>query len=285
MSGLIYAGDAGIFKTCSRCGETKSSTDFGRRPERPSGLRPKCQECQRALTAEYRERNPARAAEYYLRKKSEDPDYFARNTARYRDRHPERVADENMRTKAARDADREAYRALERERYVKSRDRIAARRARKRAENLEHARAKEAEKRRRNPEREREKSRIHCKKRRSSAKGKLENSIRTGFYRGLVNGAKAGRKTFDLLGYSAEDLRVHLERQFQPGMSWDNYGKGGWEIDHRVPLSAHNYNTPDDYDFKRAWALKNLRPMWASDNRSKHARLDAPFQPTLAFGC
>ncbi|HMN14543.1 MAG TPA: HNH endonuclease signature motif containing protein [Bellilinea sp.] len=114
-------------------------------------------------------------------------------------------------------------------------------------------------------------------------KDRIENSMRVGMHRGLTKGAKAGRRTFAILGYSVEELQRHLESHFQPGMSWSNYGKGGWEIDHIIPLSAHNYETPDDIDFKRAWALSNLKPLWASDNRKKHAKLSDGFQPSLAL--
>jgi hypothetical protein len=64
-------------------------------------------------------------------------------------------------------------------------------------------------------------------------------------------------------------------------MTWGNYGQ--WHVDHKIPISAFNYETPDDIDFKRCWALKNLRPMWAKENISKGAKLDKPFQPALAL--
>ena len=72
---------------------------------------------------------------------------------------------------------------------------------------------------------------------------------------------------------------AHLEVRFQPGMSWDNYGE--WHIDHIVPLAAFNYETPDDLDFGRAWALENLQPLWAKENIRKWCRLERPFQPSL----
>jgi hypothetical protein len=82
-----------------------------------------------------------------------------------------------------------------------------------------------------------------------------------------------------VVGYNIEDLKEHLERQFLPGMSWENIGK--WHIDHKVPIAAFNYKTIDDIDFKRCWALENLRPMWALENMKKGARVDFPFQPSL----
>lgn len=82
-----------------------------------------------------------------------------------------------------------------------------------------------------------------------------------------------------LVGYSVDELMMHLEKRFEPGMSWDNYGE--WHMDHRIPKTAFNYETVDDIDFKRCWALENLRPMWAKENMRKGAKLDAPFQPSL----
>ncbi len=85
----------------------------------------------------------------------------------------------------------------------------------------------------------------------------------------------------ELLDFSIEELRAHLEKLFLPGMNWSNHSRNGWHIDHIIPLAAHNYETPDDIDFKRAWALSNLRPLWAKENISKGAKLSTPFQPSL----
>jgi len=131
----------------------------------------------------------------------------------------------------------------------------------------------------RNTESYRELRREAQRRFRSSKKAKFENAIKAGFRRGLKSGAKAGRKTFDLLGYTADELRAHLEKNFEPGMTWDNHGE--WHVDHIIPLSACNYDSPDDIDFKRAWALENLRPLWAEENLKKNAKLIVPFQPSL----
>lgn len=123
-----------------------------------------------------------------------------------------------------------------------------------------------------------QRARAH-KKRVSTPGGRLSLQIKNGMTRGLKFGGKQGRRTFDILGYSFEELMSHLERQFQPGMTWENYGE--WHVDHKTPLSAHNYETIDDIDFKRAWALSNLQPLWGLDNKRKHAKLSQPFQPSL----
>ncbi|MBZ9943477.1 hypothetical protein LB533_20535 [Mesorhizobium sp. BR1-1-13] len=134
-----------------------------------------------------------------------------------------------------------------------------------------------------NPERVKENRRRYEKIKMEDPAYRLEKSISTGVRKGIISGSKAARSTFALLEYTVDELRAHLEEQFQPGMSWDNYGRNGWHVDHKIPLSAHNYQTPDDIDFKKAWALSNLQPLWEADNISKGAKLSAPFQPSLAL--
>ena len=82
---------------------------------------------------------------------------------------------------------------------------------------------------------------------------------------------KGGQRTFDVLGYSISELTLHLERQFLPGMSWDNYGK--WHIDHILPVSSFSVESMGDEEFNACWALSNLRPLWAVDNMRKHASI------------
>ncbi|KKM21064.1 hypothetical protein LCGC14_1639160 [marine sediment metagenome] len=79
-------------------------------------------------------------------------------------------------------------------------------------------------------------------------------------------------------------FRTHLQKKFKPGMTWENYGKHSWEIDHIIPKSVFNYTKSEDPDFKRCWSLKNLQPMWGSENISKGVKLEKHFQPMLAFG-
>lgn len=65
-------------------------------------------------------------------------------------------------------------------------------------------------------------------------------------------------KTIDLLGYSALELKQHLELLFTDGMSWDNYGQ--WHIDHIKPVSSFNVDTP----IHVVNDLSNLQPLWAT---------------------
>jgi hypothetical protein len=64
--------------------------------------------------------------------------------------------------------------------------------------------------------------------------------------------------TINLLGYSAIELKYHLEKQFTNGMTWNNYGE--WHIDHIKPVSSFDKDTPVSI----VCALDNLQPLWAT---------------------
>lgn len=71
------------------------------------------------------------------------------------------------------------------------------------------------------------------------------------------------------LGCSVEELRIHLEKQFQPGMSWKNHGRGDncWHIDHIIPVASAKTRE----DVFRLCHFSNLRPLWGVENLSKGA--------------
>lgn len=82
---------------------------------------------------------------------------------------------------------------------------------------------------------------------------------------------KGGRSTSWLLetrcGYTVAELMQHLERQFLPGMTWENYGRSGWHVDHIVPVDDFDLTNPAE--FSACWSLGNLRPTWGKDNVTK----------------
>lgn len=71
------------------------------------------------------------------------------------------------------------------------------------------------------------------------------------------------------MAFTALTLREHLESQFLPGMTWENYGMeaGQWQIDHIRPISSFDLTDPDQV--AACWELTNLRPLWTKENRKK----------------
>ena len=86
-----------------------------------------------------------------------------------------------------------------------------------------------------------------------------------------LNGIKESKSWETLVNYSLEDLKLHLEKQFTNGMSWENYGE--WHIDHILPISSFNIQDYNDEYFQKCWSLEKLQPMWAVENIKKSNKI------------
>jgi hypothetical protein len=91
--------------------------------------------------------------------------------------------------------------------------------------------------------------------------------------------SKNGKSILNFIPYAIKDLRIHLENQFEPWMTWDNYGVYNsktwdnddpttwtWNIDHIIPQYKLPCQSMEEDNFKKCWALENLRPMSAKQN-------------------
>jgi len=90
---------------------------------------------------------------------------------------------------------------------------------------------------------------------------------------------KEGKSISKYLSYTMQDLKQHLESLFEPWMTWENHGVYNsktwqdydqstwtWQIDHIIPQSKIPYSSIEDENFKKCWALENLRPYSAKEN-------------------
>ena len=102
---------------------------------------------------------------------------------------------------------------------------------------------------------------------------RLRNNISNSIYRALVKGKsnKAGESILKYLDYTIQDLKSHLENQFDNKMTWQNYGIY-WHLDHIIPQSDLPYASMEEENFKICWSLKNLRPLEAKLNIIEGAR-------------
>lgn len=80
-------------------------------------------------------------------------------------------------------------------------------------------------------------------------------------------GIKKENRTLEFCGCTKAELIQHLEGQFRDGMSWDNYGKYGWHVDHIRPCSSFDLTDPEQQ--KQCFHYTNLQPLWAAENLSK----------------
>lgn len=79
------------------------------------------------------------------------------------------------------------------------------------------------------------------------------------------------RSTFDTLGYTLEELMLHLESLFTDGMTWNNYGE--WHVDHIIPMCSFEFKSVECVGFKECWSLDNLQPLWGVDNLEKGSKI------------
>lgn len=96
---------------------------------------------------------------------------------------------------------------------------------------------------------------------------KLRVNLASRIYRALRGGAKAAT-TMALIGCTPEELRRHLEKQFTPGMTWENYG--AWQVDHIRACARFDLTKPDEQ--RACFHFTNLQPLWTPDNLRKGAR-------------
>jgi len=152
--------------------------------------------------------------------------------------------------------DPERFKAYDKKRYEGNKEEILARnkKYRSKPENLE-------------------KQRVRLKnKRENDPIFKLRHDVGVLIRHEIKKGGKSFTKYVD---YSIEELKEHLESQFELWMTWKNWGryskshhaeKPTWQIDHIIPVSHFNITSMECDDFKKCWALSNLRPLDAKQN-------------------
>lgn len=106
------------------------------------------------------------------------------------------------------------------------------------------------------------------RRRLTDPKYKLMDSLRARLY--SVLGGSRSRHTLDVLGCSSDELKQHLERQFESWMTWENMGGRHilgpnitWDIDHITPISS----AQTEEDVYRLSHYTNLRPLCSYNNR------------------
>jgi len=78
--------------------------------------------------------------------------------------------------------------------------------------------------------------------------------------------------TQSLVGCSIDQLKKHLEINFREGMTWDQYGKEGWHVDHLRPCSS--FDLADEKQQLVCFNWRNLAPLWSKENIAKADKYD-----------
>lgn len=91
----------------------------------------------------------------------------------------------------------------------------------------------------------------------------LEQRLKTAVNEWVRKHKAPNQSAFEFCGFSLQELKRHIESQFEPWMNWDNWGE--WHIDHKIPRSR--YGRP--HTAEEVFGLKNLRPISRAENLQK----------------
>ena len=239
-------------KTCTKCKTEKPKTAFSKHKSMPDGLQCQCKQCNSEDTKK-RVKGPRTELSCSECEKAVQWPYRKVCSAECRETRDHRVARETERLKY--EADPEKHRAASRQ-WAKDNP------------------AKVLEKKRNWRETNREKDRAGRRRRHDArwntdTQYRLAMQLRTRLRRAVEGSWKSGSAVADL-GCSIAELKLHLERQFDANMTWENYGTY-WHIDHVLPL-AH-FDLTDREQFLRAVHWSNLQPLYWRDNLVKKDRI------------
>jgi hypothetical protein len=267
----------------------KSISDFGKAKNRSDGLRGWCKKCTNVATSQWQRDNPekvkAKKERFYQNHNGYNKEYYKINADKIKAKTREwyivnkEKAHESGRLWAIsnkekvqlyrskwKEANTEAIRVANKEYRIKNKE--------KRLEYTRNWRI-------RNIEKAREMGRKASARRLSTSKGKLNSNISREIRASVKDESKNSCHWEDLVNFTVDQLKSHLEKLFQPGMTWENYGTV-WEIDHRFPIASFNFEKPEDIEFKLCWSLKNLQPLGVFENRSKSDKIIYDDHPVLS---
>lgn len=247
-------------KVCTKCEKRKPLESFYLSIQGKWGRHSQCISCKKNATKNWAAKNPDKVKERSKAYYEQNSDKIKKRTRQWSQANPERKKESD---RAWRVNNRERNRLNKRKWYH---------------QNIEKARAIAREKTKRYAERNPDKIRARYKTWANNAyatnlQRKLTVNVRNNLRRALklsVDGVKH-KRSVEYLGCSIETLKEHLEKQFQPGMTWDNWSKDGWHIDHIKPLAS--FDLTDERQLRKACHYTNLQPMWAEENLKKGARV------------
>ena len=207
----------------------------------------------------------------------------AEKLKRYNEKNAEKVKADAARRYLE---DREQRLQKARDYYIQNKKAVNKRNSEYGKKNAEHLKKKANEYRAANRDKSRAWARKYGKvhraklteklreKRRSDPIFRLKDAIR-GSIRAYLGSRKTRRgSTFEIVGCTPDFLREHLERQFKPGMTWDNYGSH-WHVDHRIPLASGR--SSDEVKGLSHWT--NLQPLEALENLIKSDKVPQSVMP------
>jgi len=102
-------------------------------------------------------------------------------------------------------------------------------------------------------------------RRKIDVKFKISDNLRSRLYKS-INGFSKSQSILKMLGCTVDFLKQHIEKQFLPEFTWENYGLV-WEIDHIKPCASFNLLIEDEQ--QKCFHYTNLQPLFKTTKISK----------------
>lgn len=262
-----------LSKFCHRCSTLKTFDQFNKASRGKYNLQAKCRFCQ----SEY---SKLKHSEYYKRKKEKlaaDPEYRKghlegkrKYNSKVKEKHLQYCREWNKRNPDKRHDQYLRYKSKHPEK-VKESSRLSSIKRKEKGKAYYQKNKKYFQAKAQKRQNERMKTDVQYKLT-CSLRRRLNTALK-------LKGARKSKRTFELLGCTPSDLKLHLESQFKLGMTWENYGRDGWHIDHIIPCAS--FNLKDEFQQKVCFHWTNLQPMWAKENICKSDKVEDGAQPNL----
>ncbi len=162
---------------------------------------------------------------------------------------------------------KEEIKKQQREYYLKNKEELNTRMKKYRKDNVDKLKRYFKEYEKKNRKKVTKRHGKYSKNRRENdlsfrLKGSLASRLRI-----AVKGITKSDTTMNLVGCSREYLLNYLESQFDDEMSWSDYGRTGWHIDHIKPCKSFDLSKEEEQ--RKCFHYSNLRPLWAKYNLSR----------------
>lgn len=240
---------------CVNCGEPTTKMMY-------------CEKCVKIKANErtiaWRSRNKEKVAETKRQWKKNNPDKVKQYRETFNEKHPE-IAKNSWNDWREKNMDH--VKEVDKIWKANNKDRTNAASKRSRDKRVQNGKYKELFEQRKLDGRTKE---YHDKKYHNDINYKLKILLR-GRVNSVIKNNKKADHSLTLLGCTVQELKDHLESKFTDGMTWENYGKFGWHVDHIIPCASFDLSIPENQ--KICFHYTNLQPMWWRENIVKGKKL------------
>lgn len=249
-------------KRCSKCRQIKNIVFFSRDCNTKDGIRTQCKEC----VSDYKYKNKTQISIYNKKYREKNRSVLKKYALEYYYNNIEKYME-------YRNNNKEERKKYDKEYNIMHKKEKRERDKKYRKANKEKIKVCQKLYRNAHKQQRKEYDKIYfTQHKKENINYRIATNLRVRLHSALKRGQKAGSAVLNL-GCSIDDLKRIFQQKFYKNsitgeqMTWDNYGKRGWHIDHIIPLSY--FDLTDKEQIKIACNYKNLQPLWAEDNLKK----------------